>query len=320
MNEFPTQGRLPPELIEIGPEQEGQRIDNFLTTYLKGVPKSFIYRVLRSGEVRVNKGRAKPTYRLKEGDTVRIPPMRRGEPQTAAAPGKKLVALLNESILYEDVGLLIINKPSGIAVHGGSGVSFGVIEILRAARPDAPFLELVHRLDRDTSGCLMIAKKRSALRHIHQLLREEGMEKRYQALIQGPWHGGERRVTAALRKNVLQSGERVVRVEAEGKQSQTLFRPLQRWPMATLVEAVPLTGRTHQIRVHAAHLGQPIAGDEKYGDAEFNRAMQEKGLRRLFLHAASLSFTAAAGNRIAVSAPLDPALKKVLAALGNAIG
>jgi len=320
MNEFPTQGRLPPELIEIGPEQEGQRIDNFLTTYLKGVPKSFIYRVLRSGEVRVNKGRAKPTYRLKEGDTVRIPPMRRGEPQTAAAPGKKLVALLNESILYEDAGLLIINKPSGIAVHGGSGVSFGVIEILRAARPEAPFLELVHRLDRDTSGCLMIAKKRSALRHIHQLLREEGMEKRYQALIQGPWHGGERRVTAALRKNVLQSGERVVRVEAEGKQSQTLFRPLQRWPMATLVEAVPLTGRTHQIRVHAAHLGQPIAGDEKYGDAEFNRAMQEKGLRRLFLHAASLSFTAADGNRIAVSAPLDPALKKVLAALGNAIG
>lgn len=320
MNEFPTQGRLPPELIEIGPEQEGQRIDNFLTTYLKGVPKSFIYRVLRSGEVRVNKGRAKPTYRLKEGDTVRIPPMRRGEPQTAGAPGKKLVALLNESILYEDAGLLIINKPSGIAVHGGSGVSFGVIEILRAARPEAPFLELVHRLDRDTSGCLMIAKKRSALRHIHQLLREEGMEKRYQALIQGPWHGGERRVTAALRKNVLQSGERVVRVEAEGKQSQTLFRPLQRWPMATLVEAVPLTGRTHQIRVHAAHLGQPIAGDEKYGDAEFNRAMQEKGLRRLFLHAASLSFTAADGNRIAVSAPLDPALKKVLAALGNAIG
>lgn len=317
MNEFATQGRPAPELVEIGPQHEGQRIDNFLTAYLKGVPKSFIYRVLRRGEVRVNKGRAKPTYRLQAGDKVRIPPVRRAEPREKSAPGRKLVALINHSILYEDEGLVILNKPAGIAVHGGSGVSFGVIEILRAARPQAPFLELVHRLDRDTSGCLIIAKKRSHLRYLHKLLREEGMEKRYQALVKGPWHGGQRRVTAPLRRNILQSGERLVKVEAEGKPSQTLFRPLKRWTEATLVEAVPMTGRTHQIRVHAAHLGQPIAGDEKYGDTAFNRAMQEKGLRRLFLHAAALRFTMADGQCIAVSAPLDPALQQILTALGE---
>jgi 23S rRNA pseudouridine955/2504/2580 synthase len=317
MNDFAPSRRLAPELLEIGPQHEGQRIDNFLTVYLKGVPKSFIYRVLRRGEVRVNKGRAKPTYRLQAGDLVRIPPLRRPEAAVTAAPGKKLIALINQNIIYEDDGLLILNKPSGIAVHGGSGLSFGVIEILRAARPEAPFLELVHRLDRDTSGCLIIAKKRSMLRHIHKLLREEGMEKHYQALVRGRWRGGERRVSAALRKNILQSGERVVKVETEGKQSQTLFRPLQRWSMATLVEAIPLTGRTHQIRVHAAYLEHPIAGDDKYGDAEFNRAMEEKGLRRLFLHAASVSFITAAGQEIAVTAPLDPALQKVLSILGD---
>ena len=316
MNEFATQKRLAPELVEIDSRHEGQRIDNFLTTYLKGVPKSYIYRVLRRGEVRVNKGRAKPTYRLQAGDRVRIPPVRRPEATATAVPGKKLITLINGSILYEDDGLLVLNKPAGIAVHGGSGISFGVIEILRAARLEAPFLELVHRLDRDTSGCLIIAKKRSMLRHIHKLLREDGMEKHYQALVRGEWRDGERRVTAALRKNILQSGERVVKVEEEGKQSQTLFRPLLRWETATLVEAIPLTGRTHQIRVHAAYLEHAIAGDDKYGDVEFNRVMQAKGLRRLFLHAASVSFTTAAGQRISVTAPLDPALQQVLNALG----
>ena len=317
MNIIATPKRLSPELVEIDSRHEGQRIDNFLMTYLKGVPKSFIYRVLRRGEVRVNKGRIKPTYRLQAGDMVRIPPLRRGEPATAPPmPGPNLVELLNNSILYEDGGLVILNKPTGIAVHGGSGISFGVIEILRAARPQAPFLELVHRLDRDTSGCLIIAKKRSALRHVHQLLREDGVEKRYLALVQGPWQGEERRVTAPLRKNVLQSGERVVRVAEDGKPSQTLFRPLQRWAEASLVEARPLTGRTHQIRVHAAYMQQPIAGDDKYGNTEFNRAMQEKGLRRLFLHAASLRFATAAGEILHVTAPLDPALQRVLDALG----
>ncbi len=310
--------RPAPELMEIDSAHQGQRIDNFLITYLKGVPKSFIYRVLRRGEVRVNKSRIKPTYRLQAGDWVRIPPLRREN--TAASrprPGNNLIELLNRSILYEDEGIVIINKPAGIAVHGGSGISFGVIEIMRAARAQAPFLELVHRLDRDTSGCLIIAKKRSALRHLHELLREDGVRKRYLALLRDEWQGGERRVTAALRKNVLQSGERVVRVTAEGKPSQTLFRPLRRWKEATLVEAQPLTGRTHQIRVHAAHLGQPIAGDDKYGDSDFNKAMQGKGLRRLFLHAAGLRFTNAAGRAIDVTAPLDPALQQVLDTLGD---
>ena len=317
MNKLDTPKRLSPEQVEVDSQHEGQRIDNFLTTYLKGVPKSFIYRILRRGEVRVNKGRIKPTYRLQVGDMVRIPPLRRGEPTTAAPkPGHNLVELLNNGILYEDEGTVILNKPTGIAVHGGSGISFGVIEILRAARPQAPFLELVHRLDRDTSGCLIIAKKRSVLRHIHHLLREDGIEKRYLALVQGAWRGEERRVTAPLRKNVLQSGERVVRVAEDGKPSQTVFRPLRRWSEASLVEAIPLTGRTHQIRVHAAYIQQPIAGDEKYGDAEFNRIMQEKGLRRLFLHAASLHFATASGDIIDVTAPLDPALQRVLDALG----
>jgi len=318
MNEFATQKRLAPELVEIDSHHEGQRIDNFLTTYLKGVPKSFIYRVLRRGEVRVNKARIKPSYRLQERDVVRIPPLRRGEPAAVTAkPGDKLIDLLNNSILYEDEGVAIINKPAGIAVHGGSGISFGIIEILRAARPQAPLLELVHRLDRDTSGCLIIAKKRSTLRHIHQLLREEGIEKRYLALLRGAWQGGARQVTAPLRKNVLQSGERVVRVAEDGKPSQTLFRPLRRWKAASLMEVKPLTGRTHQIRVHAAYLKQPIAGDDKYGDPDFNRVMQAKGLRRLFLHAAGLRFTNAAGKSIDVSAPLDPALQQVLDVLGD---
>ena len=228
-----------------------------------------------------------------------------------------MVDLVERNILYEDDGLLVLNKPSGIAVHGGSGVSLGIIEILRASRPQAPFLELAHRLDRDTSGCLIIAKKRSVLRHIHKLLREEGMGKHYFALLQGKWHGGEQRVTVPLRKNLLRSGERVVKVETEGKASETLIRPLRCWSIASLVEAIPLTGRTHQIRVHTAHMGKPIAGDEKYGNADFNRAMHDKGLRRLFLHAASLNFITADGRSVAVTAPLDPALQKVLDALGN---
>lgn len=317
MNDSAIPGRQPPQLVEIGPQHEGQRIDNFLTVYLKGVPKSFIYRVLRRGEVRVNKGRAKPTYRLQVGDQVRIPPLRRSVPEAPPAAGPKLLRLIEEAVLYEDEGLLILNKPSGLAVHGGSGVSLGAIETLRAARPDAPFLELAHRLDRDTSGCLIIAKKRSTLRHVHKLLREEGMDKRYRALLKGAWRGGERRVSVALRKNILQSGERVVKVEAEGKPSETVFRPLRQWPIATLVEALPLTGRTHQIRVHAAHLGKPIAGDDKYGEEGFNRTMQGLGLRRLFLHAASLNFTTADGQSIAVNAPLDPALQQVLDALDH---
>lgn len=316
MNKITSPKRPSPELVEIDSQYEGQRIDNFLTTHLKGVPKSFIYRVLRRGEVRVNKGRIKPGYRLKGGDVIRLPPLRRTESTgITPMPGDKLIKLLNNNILYEDEGIVILNKPAGIAAHGGSGISFGVIEILRAARPTAPFLELVHRLDRDTSGCLIISKKRSVLRHIHQLLRENEIDKRYVALLQGKWRGGEQDVSAPLQKNVLRSGERVVRVSLEGKPSRTVFRPLRTWAEASLVEAVPMTGRTHQIRVHAAYLKQPIAGDDKYGDPAFNRAMHDKGLHRLFLHAASIGLTTSSGRRIDVKAPLDPNLKQVLDAL-----
>ena len=318
MNEITTPKRFAPELVEIDSRHEGQRIDNFLTAYLKGVPKSFIYRVLRRGEVRVNKGRIRPDYKLQLGDAVRIPPVRREtSPIVTAVPGDRLVELLEQNILYEDDGVIVLNKPSGIAVHGGSGISFGVIEILRTARPRASSLELVHRLDRDTSGCLIISKKRSSLRHIHKLLREHEMEKRYVALLKGPWRGGERRVDAPLRKNILSSGERVVRVADDGRPSHTLFRPRQSWKRASLVEALPLTGRTHQIRVHAAYLNQPIAGDEKYGDVGFNRAMQALGLRRLFLHATGLRFTTATGQTVDVTAPLDASLQQVLDALGG---
>lgn len=300
------------KLVEIGPEQDGQRIDNFLLTQLKGAPRSLIYRILRKGEVRVNKGRAQPQYRLKLGDQVRIPPVRLGE-KNPVSPAERVLQQVEAAILYEDRKLLIINKPSGLAVHGGSGVSYGVIEALRAQRPDAPFLELVHRLDRDTSGCLIIAKKRSALRSLHELLRENRVEKYYLALVKGQWQGGAARINAPLQKNVLKSGERVVRVDAAGKEASSLFRPLAIGSQASLLEVKLETGRTHQIRVHAAHAGHPIAGDTKYGDSEFNKQMRQQGLKRLFLHAARLKFEfPEEGPHIEVSAPLDAELSTVL--------
>ena len=296
MTEQTDKERSGPEWVEIGERHAGQRIDNFLVNHLKGVPKSLIYRILRSGEVRVNKGRIKPAYRLQLGDRVRVPPLRRPETPATPQPSRQVVDVITRSILYEDNGLLVINKPSGVAVHGGSGLSYGVIEALRIARPEAVGLEL--------------------LRALHTLLREDGVDKRYVALLKGRWRGGERRVTAPLKKNVLSSGERVVRVGEDGKVSETLFRPLRRYASATLVEAVPRTGRTHQIRVHAAHLGQPIAGDDKYGDDEFSARLRECGLRRLFLHAASLRFTLPGADRpLEFRAPLGPDLESVLAAL-----
>src|SRR3569623_3380526 len=319
MNVVAAAGSKYVEWLEIDEQADGQRIDNFLINHLKGVPKSFIYRVLRRGEVRVNKGRVKPDYRLQSGDVVRVPPLRRPEATTLPPPGRHLIEVINNSVLYEDSGLLIINKPSGVAVHGGSGVNHGIIAALRSARPDTPGLELVHRLARDTSGCLMIAKKRSTLRAHHALIREEGgVDKRYVALLQGRWRGGDRRATAPLKKNVLSSGERIVRVDEEGKASETLFRPLRRYAMASLVEAAPLTGRTHQIRVHAVHLGHAIAGDEKYGDETFNAAMKGYGLRRLFLHAASLRFHLPNSEQaIEVQAPLSAELEHTLTALDD---
>ncbi|MCU0935245.1 MAG: 23S rRNA pseudouridine(955/2504/2580) synthase RluC [Gammaproteobacteria bacterium] len=295
---------------------DGQRIDNFLFTRLKGVPKSRIYRILRTGEVRVNRGRIRQDYRLKEGDVVRVPPLRRAEKAPAPSPDTRALDLLRDRVLFEDRALLVLDKPSGLAVHGGSGLSYGVIEALRALRPEAPFLELVHRLDRETSGCLVVAKRRPALRALHALLREGEVTKTYLALV-----GGDLprpiEVRASLRKNVLQSGERVVRASEEGKAALTRIEPLDRAGTVTLVRATPQTGRTHQIRVHAAEAGHPVAGDAKYGDPELNRTLRTAGLRRLFLHAQALRFPhPEAGDPVNVVAPLPAELRTVLAALG----
>ncbi len=288
MTNTPTQ-QAGVQLLTVAPELAGQRIDNFLRSQLKGVPKTLVYRILRKGEVRVNKGRIKPEYKLQAGDVVRIPPLRLAERNEPIPLSTSLLERLEAAIVYEDKALLVLNKPAGIAVHGGSGLSFGVIEALRQLRPDVPELELVHRLDRDTSGLLMVAKKRSMLRHLHAELRGDGVDKRYLALVCGRWDSGKKQVNAALLKNTLRSGERMVEVSDEGKEALTLFRVVRRFAdVATLVEARPVTGRTHQIRVHARHAGHPIAGDAKYGHDEFSRIIRELGGNRLFLHAWSL--------------------------------
>ncbi|WP_338490672.1 23S rRNA pseudouridine(955/2504/2580) synthase RluC [Erwinia aphidicola] len=300
--------------IAISADEAGQRIDNFLRTQLKGVPKSMIYRILRKGEVRVNKKRIKPEYKLEAGDEVRIPPVRVAEREEEnVSPKLTKVAALEGAIVYEDDHILVMNKPSGTAVHGGSGLSFGVIEGLRALRPEARFLELVHRLDRDTSGILLVAKKRSALRSLHEQLREKGMQKDYLALVRGQWPSHVKAVRAPLMKNILQSGERIVKVNSEGKPSETLFKVEERYTIATLVKASPVTGRTHQIRVHTLHAGHPIAFDDRYGEAEFDMQLSGTGLKRLFLHAAALRFThPASGEVMRVEAPLDDQLKRCL--------
>jgi 23S rRNA pseudouridine955/2504/2580 synthase len=298
--------------LDISAEQAGQRIDNFLLRFLKGVPKSRVYRLLRKGEVRVNKGRTRPEYRLKRGDQVRIPPVRVSE-STPASPSGQAVQKLADAILYEDDRLLVLNKPAGMAVHGGSGLSYGVIEALRVLRPQAPYLELVHRLDRDTSGCLLIAKRRSELRTLHELLRQGDVDKRYLLLVQGDWSQGPYRVNAALKKNLLRGGERMVRVDEDGKTALTHFRFLDSYGGASLMEAELKTGRTHQIRVHAAYAGHPLAGDDKYGDANFNRRMRSLSLKRLFLHAHSVAFEDNERDRtIHVSAPLGADLRKLI--------
>jgi len=280
-------GRI--QMVTIDENNDGQRLDNFLIGQLKGVPRSWVYRVLRRGEVRVNKGRCKPARRLQIGDVVRIPPVRQTIKQ-AGTPSAKRIGEIEKSVCYEDDLLLILNKPAGVAVHGGSGLSHGVIEILRASRPNAAFLELAHRLDRETSGCLMLAKKRSALRRLQELQRDGKIQKRYLALLSGRTRKGSWRVDSPLKKNTLKSGERIVRVDPEGKPAITHFKVKQRFAEAFLVEAELETGRTHQIRVHAASNGTPILGDPKYGDEAANRLMRNLGLRRLFLHAASLRF------------------------------
>lgn len=302
-------------LVTIDAELSGQRIDNFLRNQLKGVPKSMLYRILRKGEVRVNKKRIKPDYKLQAGDEVRIPPVRVAPPSDKPNPRLQQVSQLEQCILYEDKDLLVVNKPAGMAVHGGSGLSFGVIEALRSLRDDDSY-ELVHRLDRETSGCLLIAKKRSVLRALNTQLREKQMKKIYLALVKGEWSKLDRAVTAPLKKQVLQSGERMVRVDSEGKPSETRFKIEQRYAEGTLIQASPVTGRTHQIRVHTQATGHPIAQDDKYGDEEFSLQMREKGLKRLFLHAKSLSFYHPKTEQwMTVDAPLDQTLTTVLSRL-----
>ncbi|QLF95016.1 23S rRNA pseudouridine(955/2504/2580) synthase RluC [Pseudomonas sp. ABC1] len=306
------------QMLEVAPEFAGQRIDNFLRTQLKGVPKTLIYRILRKGEVRVNKGRIKPEYKLQAGDLVRVPPLRLSEANEPAPVAQALLERLEAAIVHEDKGLLVLNKPAGIAVHGGSGLSFGVIEALRQLRPDARELELVHRLDRDTSGLLMVAKKRSMLRHLHEALRGDGVDKRYMALVRGRWETSCKQVNAPLQKNTLRSGERMVEVDDEGKEALTLFRVLRRFgDFATLVEARPVTGRTHQIRVHARHAGHAIAGDSKYGDEDFTREVRDLGGKRLFLHAYALKVPLPDGGELQLEAPVDESWANTLEKLSE---
>ena len=305
------------QFVTIDNDEAGQRIDNFLLTRLKGVPKSMIYRIIRKGEVRINSGRIKPEYKIQAGDLIRIPPVRQAEKQQNVISAKlDKVAALSNCILYEDDHLLVLNKPSGMAVHGGSGVNFGVIEALRVLRPEARFLELVHRLDRETSGVLLIAKKRSALRVLHQQLRLKQMQKQYLALVKGQWPSHIKVIQAPLLKNILQSGERIVKVGTDGKYSETHFKIEERFSNATLVKASPITGRTHQIRVHAQYAKHPIACDNRYGDLDFDHQLTITGLKRLFLHASSLILIhPSSEERLTFNAPLDQQLKSCLAIL-----
>lgn len=273
---------------EINAEEAGQRLDNYLLRILKGIPKSHIYRIIRAGEVRVNKKRAKVSSRLAEGDNIRIPPLRFALAEKDLFVGKVVTEQLLKNIIFEDDSILVLNKPAGVAVHGGSGLSFGVIEALRKARPEISYLELVHRLDRETSGCLLLAKKRSMLRSIQSLLVSREIKKIYWALLRHPWQGKNiLTIEVPLKKNTLKSGERMVTVASDGKPSQTVFKLLENFPQACFVEVLPKTGRTHQIRVHSAYLGHAILGDNKY-DTSKNKDLEIK--HRLYLHARAIQF------------------------------
>ena len=299
--------------VDITEENSEQRIDNFLITRLKGVPKSKIYRIIRKGEVRVNKGRISNRYKLEIGDVVRIPPVRVAVRKNEVDLQPTLKYSLEHEIIFEDEVLVVLNKPSGFAVHGGSGISSGVIEAFRALRPDARFLELAHRLDKDTSGCLLVAKKRSALKKLHDLFRGDGVKKTYLALLVGEWDRKKQLVIAPLLKSTGKGGERMVKVNQAGKYAETNFKRLKKYNGFTLVEASPKTGRTHQIRVHSAWLGHPIVADTRYGDAKINSFLAKKGFKRLFLHAEQLQFNhPVSGEIMNFNAPLAPELEKLL--------
>jgi 23S rRNA pseudouridine955/2504/2580 synthase len=297
--------------VAVNQERSGQRIDNFLRSELPGVPKGRVYRLLRRGEVRVNGGRVRAEYKLKEGDVVRVPPARvRAE---GAPPSEKMATDMLDRVLYEDKRLLVLNKPTGVAVHGGSGISHGVIELLRHARPDLKELALVHRIDRETSGCLVMAKRRSALRDLHERFREGKVEKNYLALVVGDWQLGEQLIDAPLYVQNRQNGERHVVVNGKlGKPAQTRVSLSRTYGNYSLLLCAPLTGRTHQIRVHLDHVEHPIAGDDRYGDDDANKKAKKFGLKRLFLHAQSIAFTGDTGNDLHFTAPLAEDLERFL--------
>jgi 23S rRNA pseudouridine955/2504/2580 synthase len=308
--------------VVVGEEAEGQRIDNYLLKVLKGVPKSHVYRILRSGEVRVNGRRIGPDERLAPGDRLRVPPIRAEAPSTKAGMSPAGSGSI-PPVLYEDDALIALDKPSGLAVHGGSGISFGLIERLRRSRPAAKFLELVHRLDRDTSGILLVAKKRAALTGLHEQLRAGEVDKRYFVLVRGKWRDAMRAVELSLESYVTGDGERRVRVDRDGQTARTVFRLVRKWPDAepplSLLEAELDTGRTHQIRVHLTHLGFPLAGDDKYGDFAWNKALAKQGLKRMFLHAHTLRFVhPVTGAPVALESPLPEELARFVARLDAA--
>jgi len=308
-----TDGRPAVRHLEVTPDQAGQRLDNFVHRELGDLPRSRIYRVIRKGEVRVNGHRAGPDTRLQAHDKIRIPPVKVRPASEVGQPSTQLVEILRNAIVKEDDNLLVLDKPAGLAVHGGSGVSFGAIEGLRALRPGAT-LELVHRLDRDTSGVLLVAKNAATLRTVHALLRDsDSFDKRYLALLKGKWDLGRKRIDIPLRTDLRVGGERTVKVDASGKPSISDFRPVQFYgKRASLMEVAILTGRTHQIRVHALHAGHPVAGDQKYGDEELNTEMKAFGLNRMFLHAHSVSFEWPSGGEFSVNTPLPPELAAVV--------
>lgn len=325
MNQAPGDSFTPVQMVTITTEFEGQRIDNFLLRHLKGVPKTYIYRIIRKGQIRVNKGRIRVNYRLKNEDIIRIPPVRQGQSADDKKPRipANILSQLQNAVLFENDDVLVLDKPAGLAVHAGSGLSYGLIEAIRQLRPETSFIELVHRLDRDTSGCLMLAKNRPALLTLHDQLRNTKVGKHYLALLAGVWKGGDQTVSAPLMKNTLRGGERMVQVNDEGKSAVSHFHPLTVFPEASLVEVQLETGRTHQIRVHALHIGHPVVGDKKYGDENINRKFQKLRLKRLFLHAHSVEFKlpekqtgtgskSKQGEELLISAPLPPELQQVL--------
>jgi len=303
-------------IIDIPDDDAGQRLDNFLMRILKNIPKGRIYQMVRKGEVRINKGRCKVSDRLAAGDKVRVPPVTLPDEKPQEVNYRAQNELAN-SVLYEDDAIMVITKPSGIALHGGTGVNVGVIETLRQMHPEiADCLELVHRLDRDTSGCLIIAKKRSALRVMHEMIRGNEMNKRYYAIVKGRWDPKVRKVDVPLKRALRQSGERVVYVDRAGKASLTRYRIHRQYKTVTWMDIKLETGRTHQIRVHALHMGHPLVGDEKYGDEAYNREMKSKGLKRLCLHAYQLEFNhPLTGKPLSIEAPMDPEIEQALKGL-----